>query len=77
MTNSQHNAKQAVEAWLEAQNVSLGEFAKAMDYTYAHAWALVRGQANLSDEFVGRLLAAYGAEAAEPISAALKAHEEA
>ncbi len=72
IANKQIAAKEALRLWLGAEGVTLKRFALAMDYTYPHAWSLVRGQANLSDEFVGRLLAAYGPAPAQLVSDALQ-----
>ena len=68
---NQAAAKKILDQWLADQKISITDFSKALDYHYTWAWSLVRGKAPLRSEFIGRMLAAYGPEAAQLINDAL------
>jgi hypothetical protein len=73
MANQQSHlaAKDALIKWAEDKGISPTDFHKATGYTYQHAWNLLRGKEYPGQETVGRMLAAYGPEAAQLISDAL------
>jgi len=71
LPDEQLAAKEELARWLEEKGVSITEFAKKTGYPYTWAWALLRGNAPLSDVFIGRLVGAYGGDIAIKISQTL------
>jgi len=64
---TEQNLKTALSAWAELNKVRPSAFARAMGYTPAYGWSLLRGQAEVTTEMFGRFVLAYGTEAAEEV----------
>ena len=56
-----------LRAWAEQNKISPAEFARAMDYSYNHAYQLLRGNVEVTENTLGRLALAYGADAVAEI----------
>lgn len=63
--------KAALVEWAEKNEVTPANFALDMDYTYNHAYQLLRGDAEVTPEMLGRFIITYGTEAAQPLVDAL------
>ncbi|PKN93962.1 MAG: hypothetical protein CVU44_06050 [Chloroflexi bacterium HGW-Chloroflexi-6] len=63
------NLKTAMAQWVEQQGVRPVDFARKMGYSSAYAWSLLRGQANVTTETLGRFVMAYGSQAAGEVLA--------
>ena len=68
--------KRALAAWANAKEISITEFAKTMNYTYHHAYGLLRGERSVSAETLGRVLLNYGPKAAAEITELAANHQE-
>lgn len=64
-----HSMKSALQRWAEAQGIRPNDFAEKTQYSYQHAYNLLRGSANVTDETLGRLARVYGVEAVQEILA--------
>lgn len=53
----------ALRAWAEEQQISPADFARKMDYSYNHAYQILRGDKVATLETLGRLALKYGADA--------------
>ena len=62
--------KTALRAWADSNEVTPAEFGRKMGYTYNHAYQLLRGEAEVTVDMLGRFVVAYGAEASRTIAAA-------
>ena len=71
--------KRGLAAWAEQNKIRPSEFARAMGYkSQSYAWSLMRGQAIVTAEMLGRVVLAYGGSAADEIvSLAREAAQEA
>ena len=63
--------KAALQAWATANRITPADFSRAMTYSYNHAYQLLRGDAPITDEMLGRFVLAYGFEAAAPLRSSL------
>jgi transcriptional regulator with XRE-family HTH domain len=70
--NSKLTPKQALQAWVKANGITIKEFSEKMGYTYAYAWQLTSGSADITYETLGRMAVAYGCHEAERISRLMK-----
>lgn len=68
--NPKHILRQIV---VEEHGHNPTEFSKRCHYTYAHAWQLLEGEAEVTDATLGRFLRAYGVKAAGRVAAAMPA----
>jgi hypothetical protein len=69
--------KHGLRAWARNKNVRPSEFARAMGYTPAYAWSLLRGTASVTIPALGLFLLTYGAkEASELLSLSRNTQEE-
>jgi hypothetical protein len=59
--------KAGLQAWAEKNQISINQFRKYMDYTYAYSWDLLRGKAIFSAEAFGRFVLAYGMQAGQEL----------
>ena len=59
--------KAGLQAWTEEHEISINAFRKAMNYTYAHAWDLLRGRVIFSGDGFGRFVLAYGMQAGQEL----------
>lgn len=59
--------KTALNAWAEQNHVRPSAFARALGYTPAYGWSLLRGQAEVTPEMFGRFVLAYGTDAAAEV----------
>jgi len=59
--------KAGLQAWTERHEISINDFRKAMNYTYAHGWGLLRGKVAVSRETFGRFCLAFGLEASQEL----------
>ena len=57
--------KAGLQAWAEANKITINAFRQKMDYTYAYSWDILRGKAIFSAEAFGRFVLAYGMEAGQ------------
>ena len=62
--------KETLKAWAEANQVTPPQFARAMGYTYNHAYQILRGNADVTFDVLGRFTVAYGPEAAARLASA-------
>jgi hypothetical protein len=67
----QLDAKKALVRWAKEKAITPATFSKATGYSYAHAWGLLKGKRVVTDETVGRTLAAFGHAPAKLLSDAL------
>lgn len=70
--NGKLTPKQALKDWVKQNGISIKEFAEKMGYTYAYAWQLTSGSADVTYETLGRMAVAYGCHEAERISRLMK-----
>ena len=63
------NLKTAMAQWVEQQGIRPVDFARKMGYSSAYGWSLLRGQAEVTTETLGRFLVAYGSQAAGEVLA--------
>ena len=69
--------KHGLRAWARNKNVRPSEFARAMGYTQAYAWSLLRGSASVTIPALGLFLLTYGAtEASELLALSRNNREE-
>jgi predicted transcriptional regulator len=62
-TKSENELKdfhEALKKWAKEKGVGPAHFAKAMNYSYAHAWGLLTGSRPVTNETLGRFLVYYG-----------------
>ena len=59
--------KAGLQAWAGANEISINDFRRKMDYAYAYSWDLLRGKAVFSVEAFGRFVLAYGMEAGQEL----------
>ena len=59
--------KTSLREWAEKQNVTPAEFARVTGYSYNHAYQLLRGDAAVTTEVIGRIIVTYGPEVAGEI----------
>lgn len=59
--------KQALRGWVKKHKVSITDFSEKMDYTYAHAWGILRGKLEFTTETFGRFILAYGLAAGQEL----------
>jgi plasmid maintenance system antidote protein VapI len=57
----------ALRRWAEEGNISPTDFAQVTGYTYQHAYNLLRGNGQVTDDTLGRILRTYGSEVAAEI----------
>ena len=56
--------KDGLIVWVEKHNIRITDFAFEMEYTYKHAWSILRGGSPFTSEAFGRFVLAYGTDAA-------------
>jgi hypothetical protein len=61
------NLKEGIAKWAEKNNVRPVDFARAMGYSAAYGWSLLRGEAAMTTESLGRFVLAYGPDAAQDL----------
>lgn len=59
--------KAGLRAWAEEMQISPAEFARVTGYSYNHAYQLLRGDAAVTTEVIGKITVTYGPEAAATI----------
>jgi hypothetical protein len=59
--------KHGLSAWARRHAIRPVDFARRMEYTPAYGWSLLRGQAAVTVEALGRFVLAYGGEAANEL----------
>lgn len=64
---SQGELKVGLQVWAEKHQISPADFARMTGYSYNHAYQLLRGDAAVADEVIGRIARTYGTETAEEI----------
>ena len=65
----QLDLKHGLRTWATNNNVRPSEFARAMGYTPAYAWSLLRGSASVTIPALGLFLLTYGAKEASELLA--------
>lgn len=60
--------KERLRNWADRNGIRPADFAKKMGYSYNHAFQLLRGNADVTPEMIGRLVLAYGPQAAAEIT---------
>lgn len=68
------NPKEALQQWANQNGITPPDFARTMGYSYNHAYQLLRGEAEVKIEMLGRFVVAYGTEASKPIAEAFSLH---
>ncbi len=58
---------EGMRGWAERQGIKPADFARKTGYSYQHAYQLLRGNAEVMDETLGRVARCYGLEAVEAI----------
>lgn len=66
-SNTKLTPKQALKDWVKQNGISIKEFAEKMGYTYAYAWQLTSGSADVTYETLGRMTVAFGCHETERI----------
>lgn len=64
--------KDALQSWANKNHISPAEFGRKMGYSYNHAYQLMRGEAEVTIDMLGRFMVAYGADDAKEIAAAFQ-----
>lgn len=64
--------KQALQDWAKKTGITSTKFANDMSYTYNYAYQLLKGDADVTLETLGRFVVTYGTVAAQPIAAAFQ-----
>lgn len=59
--------KEAVTLWCQIKGVGIPEFQEKMNYTYQHAWGLLRGEREFTDAALGGFVKSFGTEAAREV----------
>jgi len=59
--------KAGLVAWAERDGISPAEFSRRTGYSYNHAYQLLRGQAAVTTDTLGRVFVAYGMEVVRDI----------
>jgi len=59
--------KRGLSAWAIKNGVRPTDFSRRMEYTPAYGWSLLRGQAAVTVEALGRFVMAYGGQAADEL----------
>lgn len=59
---SEVDLKAALQRWAEEKGISPAEFARALDYSYNHAYQLLRGDLPVTVETIGRMALAFDAQ---------------
>ncbi len=67
-------ASKALIQWAANNEVSPADFSRSTGYSYNHAAMLLRGEAKVTEQTLGRVLLAYGPEVAEPLAALMRAN---
>ncbi len=62
--------KQALQNWAIGNRITPVMFAAVMGYTYNHAYQILRGNADVTFDVLGRFTVAYGPEAAARLASA-------
>lgn len=60
--------KSRLQGWAERNGVSPADFSRATGYSYNYAYQLLRGSAPVTNDTLGRIVRAYGADVAAQIS---------
>jgi hypothetical protein len=55
--------KAALAKWVKKHNITIVSFSEKMEYTYTHAWGVLRGKLEFTTETFGRFVLAYGLNA--------------
>lgn len=76
MAEETMDLKTALVRWAERHEVSPSAFARRMGYSYAHAWGLLRGDANVTSEMLGRFVVSFGGGAVQELLAEAGAQDE-
>lgn len=66
-TDSRGDLKAGLRTWAEEHQISPADFARMTGYSYNHAYQLLRGEAAVTDQVIGRITVTYGPEAAAEI----------
>lgn len=72
MRNGKVTPKQALIKWADDKQITPPSFSREMGYTYQHAYQLLRGQADVTFELLGRMAVVYGADTIAPIVSAMR-----
>jgi len=64
------SAKKALQNWAADNGITPAAFAEKTGFSYQHAWNLLKGSTSPTDATLGRIVMAYGAEAAKKIASA-------
>lgn len=60
--------KERLQEWAERNGIRPADFAREMGYSYNHAYQLLRGNAEVTTDMLGRMVLAYGADAVREIT---------
>ena len=66
---TESNLKTGLAQWAKQNSVRPVDFARAMGYTPAYGWSLLRGKANATVDVLGRFVRTYGTQAAGEVLA--------
>ena len=66
---NESNLKTGLAQWAKQNSVRPVDFARAMGYTPAYGWSLLRGKANATVDVLGRFVSTYGTQAAGEVLA--------
>jgi plasmid maintenance system antidote protein VapI len=69
MATNYSSLKRALQQWAEENGIKPPEFARRMDYSYQHAYRLLRGDLDVTNDTIGRLVLNYGTDAVAEITA--------
>jgi hypothetical protein len=64
--------KQALAAWAEANGIKPTVFARKTGYTYSYAWSILRGNAEITSDALGKIVLAFGADSVKPVIEAMQ-----
>lgn len=64
--------KQALQIWAKQRNLTPTQFAKDTKYSYAYAWSILSGEADITLETLGRIVVAYGSDSVISVIKAFK-----
>ncbi len=68
--------KRALQVWADEHDITPALFSKTAQYSYNHAYQMLKGALEVSDNTIGRIARYYGAEAAAEILALAEGFEE-
>lgn len=63
----QRSLKDGLVAWAKNNEIKAATFASKMEYSYSHAWSLLRGKRDFTPEALGRFVLSYGTGQAQEL----------